>query len=160
MERPIIYLATDHAGLELKNAVRDWLSEEYFMVEDCGAHTLDAEDDYPDYIQLAADAVAAAPNVRKAIIFGGSGQGEAIQANRFKGVRAVVYYGGPHEIVSLSREHNDANILSIGARFVDENLAKEMIWLWLHTRPLEAEKYHRRNVKLDRFTQDNVETNE
>lgn len=160
MERPIIYLATDHAGIELKNAVRDWLSEEGFMVEDCGAHTFDAEDDYPDYIQLAAQAVGEAPNARKAIIFGGSGQGEAIQANRFRGVRAAVYYGGPHEIVSLSREHNDANILSIGARFVDANKAKEMIWLWLHTRPLEAEKYHRRNVKLDRFNQNNAEINE
>lgn len=160
MERPIIYLATDHAGLELKNEVRDWLSEEGFTVEDCGAHTFDATDDYPDYIQLAAGAVSEAPSARKAIIFGGSGQGEAMQANRYKGVRAAVYYGGAPEIVPLSREHNDANILSIGARFVDLNKTKEMIWLWLHTRPLEAEKYHRRNVKLDRFKQHNVDTDE
>lgn len=156
MERPTLYLATDHAGLELKNEVRDWLSEEGFTVEDCGAHVYDAGDDYPDYIKLAAEAVAAAPAVRKGIIFGGSGQGEAMQANRFKGVRAAVFYGGPNDIISLSREHNDANVLSIGARFVDVNKVKEVIWLWLHTDPLEAEKYHRRNLKLDRLVTKNV----
>lgn len=155
MKKPVIYLATDHAGFELKNAVRDWLLGEGFVVEDCGASVFDAEDDYPDYIQKAAAAIAAAPAERKAIIFGGSGQGEAMQANRYKGVRAAVFYGGPSEIVTLSREHNDANILSFGARFVDADKAKEMIWLWLHAEPLKAEKYHRRNTKLDRFTDKN-----
>ena len=151
MERPVIYLATDHAGLGIKNDVRDWLLSEDFTVEDCGAHTYNAEDDFPDFIQIAAAAVAAAPAKRKAIIFGGSGQGEAMQANRFKGVRAAVYYGGDPEIITLSRQHNDANVLSIGARFVSPDLAKEMIWKWLHTGVSTEEKYRRRNLKLDRF---------
>ncbi len=151
MEKPTIYLATDHAGIEVKNEVRDWLINEGYVVEDCGASVYDAEDDYPDYIKLAAKAVSESPAGRRAIIFGGSGQGEAMQANRFKGVRAAVFYGGPADIVTLSREHNDANILSIGARFVSPDKAKEMIWSWLHTGPLEAKKYHRRNLKLDNF---------
>jgi len=151
MESPIIYLATDHAGLELKNTVRDWLIEEGYVVEDCGAHVYDDKDDYPDYIHLAARAVAADPISRKAIIFGGSGQGEAMQANRYQKVRAAVYYGGPDEIITLSRQHNDANVLSIGARFVTINKAKEAIWTWLHSESLTDDKYQRRNIKLDRL---------
>lgn len=155
MKKPTIYLATDHAGLELKNLVRDWLIAENYEVKDCGAHVLDTNDDFPDFIQLAAEEVSRKPADTKAVIFGGSGQGEAMQANRFKGVRAAVYYGGPDEIVSLSRQHNDSNVLSIGARFVTEDKAKEMIWSWLHTEASADEKYHRRNTKLDRFSQKN-----
>lgn len=153
MTRPIIYVATDHAGFDLKNDVRDWLISEGYEVKDCGAHTFNAEDDFPDFIQPAAEAVAEAPKNRRAIIFGASGQGEAMQANRYKGVRAAVYYGGEGEIVTLSRQHNDANILSIGARFVSPDKAKEMIWMWLHTDASAVEKYRRRNLKLDRFKQ-------
>jgi len=158
MKISTIYLASDHAGLEHKNAVRDWLSAEGFIVEDCGAHVFDADDDFPDFIQLAAGAVAALPASRKAIIFGGSGQGEAMQANRYKGVRAAVYYGAPKEIASLSREHNDSNVLSIGARFVTVEEAKEVIWMWLHTESSGDGKYHRRNVKLDRFFVNDVDS--
>jgi ribose 5-phosphate isomerase B len=143
-----IHLAADHAGFELKNAVREWLMSEGCAVEDHGSHAFDAGDDFPDFIQHAARAVSVKPKRDKGIIFGGSGQGEAILANRFPGVRAAVYYGGPDEIVTLSREHNDANVLSIGARFVDENKAKEMIWKWLHTEPLTDKKYARRNTKI------------
>lgn len=158
MNKPVIYLATDHAGFEHKNAVHDWLVHEAYTVKDCGAHTFDAQDDFPDFVQVAAQAVAKAPAKSKAIIFGGSGQGEAMQANRFKGVRTAVYYGGPEEIVTLSRQHNDANVLSIGARFVSIDKAKEVIWSWLHTEALTDKKYHRRNVKLDRLAEpDNVD---
>jgi len=149
MASPTIYLATDHAGLPLKNAVKDWLVEEGFTIEDCGAYEYDPHDDFPDFIKLAAKAVAKNPKGSKAIIFGGSGQGEAMLANRFPGVRAAVYYDGPPEIVTLSRQHNDANILSIGARFISTNKAKEAIWAWLHTEALADEKYARRNQKLD-----------
>ena len=145
----VIYLAADHAGYEHKNAVKAWLVQEGFNVEDCGANTLDAEDDFTDFISLAAKAVSKAPTRRKAIIFGGSGQGEAMLANRFNGVRTAVYYGGAKEIVILSREHNDANILSIGARFITIDEAKEAIWTWLHTETLTDKKYQRRNHKID-----------
>ncbi len=90
----------------------------------------------------------------KAIIFGGSGQGEAIVANRFPGVRAVVWYGDvlpatDLDIIKLSREHNDANVLSIGARFVDEQQTKDAITKWLNTPFSNEEKHNRRNQLID-----------
>ena len=129
-----IYFAADHAGFELKETllayVRDTLG---YAVEDCGAYALDPDDDYPAFMQAAAHAVSENPLDRCAIILGGSGQGEAIAANRFRGVRCAVYYGGPIDIVRLSREHNDANVLSLGARFLDAEAAKEAVHLWLTT---------------------------
>ncbi len=95
-------------------------------------------------------AKAVSENKDMAIILGGSGQGEAMAANRINGVRAVVYYGGNQEIVTLSRVHNDANVLSLGARFLDLAEAKDMVRLWLQTNPSIEEKYHRRNSKLDK----------
>jgi ribose 5-phosphate isomerase B len=146
----VIHLATDHAGFEYKNAVKEWLSMEGYEVVDHGAHQCDMQDDFPDYIQKAARAVSQNPAVVKAIIFGGSGQGEAMAANRFPHVRATVYYGGNPDIVTLSRQHNDANVLSFGARFVPLEEVKDMITRWLQTSVLEDEKYVRRNQKIDR----------
>src|SRR3989344_1168055 len=131
-----IYLAADHAGFNLKEKIKVFLRGFGFEIEDCGAFLLNEEDDYPDFIYAAAQMVAADTakgKESKAIVIGGSGQGEAIAANRKKGVRAAVYYGGPKEIVLLSRKHNDANILSIGARFVGAEEAKEVVKLWLET---------------------------
>lgn len=144
-----VYLACDHAGFEHKTAVAKWLTDEKFTVLDVGALHVDVEDDFPDYIMPAAIAVAAAPAARVGILFGGSGQGEAMAANRFSGVRATVYYGGDTSILDLSREHNDANVLSIGARFVSIDEAKKVIWQWLHHDALNDEKYARRNRKID-----------
>lgn len=149
-----IHLATDHAGLAHKNAIRDWLIKEGFDVVDHGAKEEDPLDDYPDFIAKAAAAVSAAAASHVAIIFGGSGQGEAMMANRFSNVRASVYYGGTDEIIRLSRQHNDANVLSIGARFVLVDDAKRVIWDWLHTAALEDEKYTRRNHKIETYTRE------
>lgn len=145
-----IYLATDHAGFELKNELKAHLVERGgYEIEDCGAHTFDEYDDYPDYIAVAAKKVSRAPQQSRAIILGGSGQGEAMLANRFKNVRAAVYYGHDLEIVRLSRQHNDANVLSLGARFLDAYLAKEAVDVWLATAPLAEEKYSRRVKKAE-----------
>lgn len=144
-----IYLACDHAGYEHKEAVRLWLVAEGLMIVDVGATTYDPLDDFPDYIALAAKAVSQSPETTAAVIFGGSGQGEAMAANRFKGVRATVYYGGEQSIISLSREHNDANILSIGARFVSIEDTKKVIWDWLNLPKDMDPKYKRRNLKID-----------
>ncbi|MBY0538619.1 RpiB/LacA/LacB family sugar-phosphate isomerase [Patescibacteria group bacterium] len=144
-----IYVATDHAGFLHKEAVRDWLVAEGCTVLDVGAPMLDEGDDFPDYISVAANAVSQTPETAAAIIFGGSGQGEAMVANRFSGVRATVYYGGEESIIKLSREHNDANVLSIGARFVSIDEAKKVIWDWLHLPKGTDPKYHRRNLKID-----------
>ena len=143
-----IHFAADHAGYELKNSLMSFVKDELeFDVKDHGAFELNEEDDYPDFVLPAAKAVS--ENNDMAIILGGSGQGEAMAANRINGVRATVYYGGNQEIVTLSREHNDANVLSLGARFLSLDEAKNAIRLWLQTNPSIEEKYHRRNSKLD-----------
>ena len=147
-----IVLASDHAGFVLKNSVKEWLVGEGFTVLDCGAEGYDALDDFPDFISKAAQMVSAKPAKSRGIIFGGSGQGEAMVANRFPHVRATVFYGGPEEIITLSREHNDANVLSIGARFIDEDTTKRVIWKWLHEPTSLDEKHHRRNQKIDSVT--------
>ena len=142
-----IHLATDHAGLELKNIIKEHLKENGHDVTDHGAHEYDALDDYPDFIFPCAKSVAADPESR-GIILGGSGQGEAMTANRIKGVRATVFYNGPEEIVKLSREHNNANILSLGARFMNQAEIYDVIEMWL-AEPFEGGRHQRRIEKLD-----------
>ncbi len=145
-----IILATDHAGFQHKEFLKAYLQQEgLYEVVDMGAHTYEADDDYPDYIALAAEAVQKDPTGSRAVIFGGSGQGEAMLANQFPGVRAAVYYGGAHEIVALSREHNDANVLSIGARFVHEAEVPVVVALWLATELSADGKYQRRIDKAE-----------
>ena len=142
-----IHLATDHAGLELKNIIKEHLKENGHDVTDHGAHEYDALDDYPDFIFPCAKSVAADTESR-GIILGGSGQGEAMTANRIKGVRAAVFYNGPEEIVKLSREHNNANILSLGARFMNQAEIYDVIEMWL-AEPFEGGRHQRRIEKLD-----------
>ena len=144
-----IYFATDHAGFELKNILVEYVKTLGFEVEDCGAKSFDKEDDYPDFIKLPAKAVSLDPISSKAIVLGGSGQGEAIVSNRLPSVRAVVYYGGNLEIIKLSREHNDANVLSLGARFLTDDEAKEAVKLWLDTPFSDDERHLRRIQKID-----------
>ena len=141
-----IVLATDHAGFELKEHIKKFLLEKGFEIKDFGALEYDALDDYPDFIIPASKFIS--ENKLIGIIFGGSGQGEAIAANRIKGTRAVVFYNGPDDIIKLSRSHNNANILSIGARFVDNQRAEEIINLWLST-TFEEGRHQKRINKLD-----------
>ena len=142
-----IVLATDHAGFDLKNFIKEQLEKEGFEVEDFGAYEYDGLDDYPDFIIPAARVVGSSKNTF-GIIFGGSGQGEAMAANRIKGVRAVVYYDGPTKIVQLSRQHNDANVLSLGARFISKEKALDVVKMWLQT-PFEGDRHLNRIKKLD-----------
>jgi ribose 5-phosphate isomerase B len=144
-----IIIASDHAGFERKNELLLYLKEEHFEVEDVGAHAFDKDDDYPKYMVLAAMRVVKDPENTKAIIFGMSGQGEAITANRFPGVRAAVWYGGSFDIIKLSREHNDANILSIGAHFVSKEEMIEAVKLWLSTSFSSEERHKRRIEEID-----------
>lgn len=146
----MIYLATDHAGFELKEKIKSFLAKEGYEVQDFGAYTLDPEDDYPDFISKAAEAVSKNPQ-DKAIILGGSGQGEAIVANKFPGVRAAVYYGGQTEMPKLTREHNDTNILSLGARFLTEEDAFKAVKLFLDTPFSNQERHNKRINKIREF---------
>ncbi|MBI2656964.1 RpiB/LacA/LacB family sugar-phosphate isomerase [Candidatus Woesearchaeota archaeon] len=141
-----IFLGADHAGFELKEHVKKYLLRLGFKVEDKGAYKFDPKDDYPDFIVPVAKKVAEDPANNKGIIFGASGQGEAIAANKIKGVRAALYYGGNTEIIKLSRTHNDANILSLGARFLSKEEAIEAIKIWLGT-DFSNEARHARRIK-------------
>lgn len=144
-----VHFGTDHAGFELKNELVAFVRDELGLtVVDHGAHQYDEADDFPDFVVPAAREVVAKGNVR-AIILGGSGQGEAMIANRIKGVRAAVYYGGSAEIIALSREHNDANVLSLGARFISADEAKKVVRDWLSLPFGEDARHQRRISKFD-----------
>lgn len=147
----MIYLASDHAGYHLKEKIKEFLKENDFEYEDLGPSTYDKTDDYPDYIIPAANKVAEQPEKNKAIILGGSGQGEAIAANKINGIRAIVFYGGPKDIITLSRTHNDANILSLGARFINPEEINEIISLWLETSFSNKDRHLRRINKINDF---------
>lgn len=162
-----VYLATDHAGFDLKEKVYTYLQKKGLDLEDLGAYEFDEGDDYPDFMSKAAEKVQQNP-ADKAIIFGGSGQGEAMAANKFSGVRAAVFYGplkavhpidvtgnkstDMFEILRLTREHNDANILSIGARFVTEEDVYKAIEVFLGTSFSGAERHKRRIEKMEKLT--------
>ena len=150
--KPTILFATDHAGFELKNQLVGYVQTLGYQTEDMGAHTFDANDDYPGIMAPVGFKVGSSPEQYRAIILGGSGQGEAMVVNRFPGVRAVVYYGGKMEIITLSRQHNDANILSIGARFLTVDEAKEAVKLWLDTAFSHEERHARRIEHIDQIS--------
>lgn len=158
-----IYLATDHAGFQLKELVKEELLGQDYNVEDCGAVSFHKDDDYPDFVSVAAEKISAYPYDR-AIIFGGNGQAEAFLANKYPQVKAVVFYGtkvpttpvdvhnrvseDPYEMIRLVREHDNANVLSIGARFVTEEETLEAVRLFLTTTFPEDERHMRRLQKI------------
>jgi ribose 5-phosphate isomerase B len=138
-----IYLATDHAGFELKEEIKKYLLEENYEVEDCGAFSFDPNDDYPDFISKTAEKVSQDPQNSMGIIFGKSGAGEEIVANKFKNIRAAL--GFSKDNVKLLREHNNANILSLGSQFIDFETAKQLIEIFLKT-PFSGDERHARRI--------------
>ena len=145
-----IFLSSDHAGFELKEQVKNYLISVGQDVQDCGAEKYVETDDYPDTIVPGIKAlVEYGVEKGRAIIFGGSGQGEAIIANRFKGIRAGLYYGGNLDVIRLLREHNNANVLSLGARMVQFDEAKAAVDMFLETDFTKEERHERRIVKID-----------
>lgn len=159
-----VYLATDHIGLEQKNKVKEFVQELGHEVEDCGAYAFNKDDDYPDLIAKAAEGVSKDLENSQGIIFGGSGQGEAMVANKFKGVRCALFYSkavplqtidvtgkkseDPFEILKLTKEHNGANMLSIGVRFLSEEDILKAVKIWLETPPPNEERHKRRIEKI------------
>jgi ribose 5-phosphate isomerase B len=154
-----IYIGTDHAGFETKEKLKIFLKDLGHEVVDKGAFTFDKDDDYPDFITPVALGVAGEVG-SFGIILGASGQGEAICANRVKGARAALFYGNPEksqtdmsgnvlDMIASTRMHNNANILSLGMRFLDENQAKDAIKTFLETPYSNEERHTRRIKKLD-----------
>ena len=145
-----IFLGADHAGFELKEVLKKYLRDELgYEVSDEGAFALDPNDDYPDFVKIVAKRVASDPEQSRGVILGGSGQGEAIAANRFRHIRAAVYYEDNLDIIKLSREHNDANVLSLGARFLTTTQAKRAVKLWFETLASSDDRHIRRIKKID-----------
>ncbi|HWH16313.1 MAG TPA: RpiB/LacA/LacB family sugar-phosphate isomerase [Candidatus Paceibacterota bacterium] len=159
-----VFIATDHTGYILKNALVEYVRDVLlYEVEDLGAHELNPGDDYPDLIRPCAEKVAGQKDTL-GIILGGSGQGEAMVANRVPGARAAVFYGQAraagavdaegapsldgYDIVRLAREHNDANVLSLAARFLSEEDAKEAVRIFLETPFTGSERHMRRIAKF------------
>lgn len=148
-----LFFASDHAGFQLKNELVSYLKDIYDVV-DCGAHEYNESDDFTTWIPKAIESLLESVSKgesAKAIILGGSGEGEAMGANRYQGIRATAYYGGEARILELSEEHNNANVLSLGARFISFEEAKKAVDTWLAATFKGDEKYQRRNDALDQL---------
>ena len=159
-----IALSTDHAGVELLKKLEGFLTAQGHQCVNFGPKSFDPDDDYPDFIFPAAKAVAAS-ECEVGIIMGGSGQGEAMAANRIKGIRCTLFYGpiapkvainaegdmsdDVYEILKLSRDHNVANMLSLAARFLAWEEIEKAVTTWLTTPQGTVERHVRRVTKLD-----------
>jgi ribose 5-phosphate isomerase B len=159
-----VYLGSDHAGYELKEKLKVYLSELKYEVEDRGPFAFVPNDDYPDFIKLVAEDVAKDSENSFGVVLGGGGQGEAMVCNRYKGVRAMVFYGPKEpmgeidiagnksadtfEQVKLARAHNNANVISLSARFVSVDEAKFAVELFLSTKFSGDERHVRRINKF------------
>jgi len=157
-------LTTDHAGYAALQNLQAWLQSVGHEVVNYGPQDFDEQDDYPDFMFPAAQAVARG-DCEAGIILGGSGQGEAMAANRARGVRCTLFYGpvtpkaaidaeghtsvDPYEILRLSRQHNHANVLSLAARFLTFEEMQQAIQIWLETPWSDEERHTRRVRKLD-----------
>jgi ribose 5-phosphate isomerase B len=137
-----VYLASDHAGLELKTALVAWLGEAGHEAVDCGPATYDPDDDYPVYVLRAAEGVVGNPG-SLGIVIGGSGNGEQIAANKVPGIRAALAW--TTETARLARQHNDANVLSLGARMYPITDAIEFASVFVGT-PCSGETRHARRL--------------
>lgn len=141
-----IAIASDHAGYRYKTLIARHLATRGHEVVDFGTSSTEAVD-YPDFIRLAAAAVASG-NCERGIVVGGSGNGEAMAANRFRGVRCALCWN--EESARLARSHNDANMISLGERLLDEALALRIVDVWLTT-AFEGGRHVARIRKLDQL---------
>lgn len=159
-----VAITTDHAGYEALKELRIFIESLGHECVDYGPQSFDPEDDYPEFMFAAARAVASG-ECERGVIMGGSGQGEAMAANRLDGVRCALFYGpvtakkavdaegnfsdDPYEIIKLSRTHNDANMLSLSGRFLTLEEMKTALQLWFDTPFSGVERHARRIAKLD-----------
>ncbi len=139
-----IALGSDHAGYKYKTMLAEWLRNLGHEIVDFGTHSEDSVD-YPKFVRPAAEAVARG-ECERGIVLGGSGNGEAMMANRVKGVRCALVWN--EDTARLSRLHNDANVIAIGERLLSEDLVKTLVTLWLDT-PFEGGRHLSRIEQLD-----------
>lgn len=139
-----VYLGSDHAGFELKARLIEWLAGAGHEPVDCGPESYNPEDDYPVYVMHAATRVADEPG-SLGIVIGGSGNGEAIAANKIDGIRAAIAW--TTETAQLARQHNNANVLSLGARMYSTEDATEFTKVFVET-PFSEEPRHARRLEM------------
>ena len=166
-----IYLASDHAGFEFKNYIKDFLIKKGYDVEDCGPYVFDKNDDYPDFVSKAAEAVSKDPENSVGILAANTGQAEAMLANKYKNVRCALFYApavavgtvdvtgrkstNPLEIINLAREHNNANMLSLSGKFMDIKTAEAVVELFLNT-PFPGDERHVRRIEKIKKIEEHV----
>lgn len=143
----IVYLGADHGGFELKEKLKVWFAENNVVWEDLGAYSLNPDDDYPDFIVPVAEKVASDPD-SIGVISGRSGNGEAMVANKVDGIRAAVCLD--EEMARKAREDNNANVLSLGADFVDFNQAKKIVKIFLKTSFSNGKRHIRRLQEMEK----------
>ncbi len=139
----MVYLGSDHGGLQLKEKAKQWVKDLSMEVEDLGAHELVPSDDYPDYAKAVAKKVLDNP-LNRGILFCKSGGGMTIVANKFKGIRAVNVFN--EASARQAREHLDANVIALGSNWVNEEDARQAIITFLSTMFDENEERHKRRV--------------
>jgi ribose 5-phosphate isomerase B len=139
-----VYLGSDHAGFELKQHLIGWLTAQGHTPFDCGPAVYDGEDDYPPYVLLAASRTVGDPG-SLGVVIGGSGNGEAIAANKVRGVRAALAWN--EQTAQLAREHNDANVISLGARMHTLDEATRFVEIFLGT-PFSGIERHARRIAM------------
>ncbi len=150
-----IVIASDHAGFELKKYLIESLKSINYEIIDLGNSVYNENDDYPDYIKMVGDFISEHnnSNMFRGIVIGGSGQGENICVNKFENVRSALLYGNDivlnTEIAKLSRQHNNANVLSLGARFIEKENAFKLIQIWLEEKFSNDERHVRRLSKIE-----------
>ncbi|MCG5216281.1 ribose-5-phosphate isomerase [Streptosporangium sp. KLBMP 9127] len=140
-----VYIGADHAGYEFKNHLSSWLKEHGHEVIDCGPFVYDAEDDYPTFVLRAAQGVAEDPG-SLGVVIGGSGNGEQIAANKVRGIRAALAWS--EETATLAREHNNANVVSVGARMHSAEEATRFVEVFLGTSFSGSERHSRRIAQI------------
>ena len=142
-----IFIAADHRGFELKNKIIEYLHEKNTRIEDLGNYQYDPQDDYPDFARKVAQAVLQNTKEFFGIVICGSGVGVSIVANRFPGIRCAI--GFKKEQVIHARENDSVNVLALPSDYIDFEITKELIDVFLQTQPKQEEKYARRIKELD-----------
>ena len=141
--RNMVYLGADHGGYNLKEDLKIWLTENNIPLEDLGADSFNPEDDYPDFIIPVAKKVALNED-NLGLVIGRSGNGEAIAANKVRGIRAAVCLN--EEMARKAKEHNNANVLSLGADYISVDEAKQILKVFIET-PFSSDERHKRRIE-------------
>lgn len=154
----MIYLGADHRGFELKEKIKQFLAQEKIPFEDLGNAVLDPKDDYPQFAEMVARKVSEDPETNRGILLCGSGVGVDIVANKFKGVRSALVWDDQEALTALvkqSREHDNANVLSLPADHLNAEQARKIVKIWLATPFSGGERHTRRLEEIKELEEGN-----